>query len=439
MTPELFNLVIVTLGFFCWLYKEVAPPALPRGLGWLRTPRSDQAAVALLAVATFSKPSNALLIAPIVLWLAWRRRWLRAFAAGLLFAAIVLAFFAVNVAITGDWNFQGGERNTYYRDFPLLEDYTFAPAPRHGTDRVLWDVILDPEVFWSRLGHNTVYFLVGRHSGMVPYFFPACFALAAWLVLWRRRQPWQWLVVAAAAAEILLVLVWIPHNYFGGAGVLGSRYFMNTYGLFLFLVPPLGSLAAAMVPWVVGALFTAPITLNPFQASFRPHEFVKAGPLRWLPIELTLVNDLPINTAVDRVRVLFGTNPRFQIYFLDDNAYEREHEAFWIRGDSRADMLFKTPQAVSRLRLELSAGVAGPTVTIDADGREETVRLRPGERRTLEIPLGKGFPYRPQGRPTGTLVWPVSIEVEGGFVPMFDGATNDHRYLGVRVTPELVP
>ena len=51
---------------------------------------------------------------------------------------------------------------------------------------------------------------------------------------------------------------------------------------------------------------------------------MKHGPLRWLPVELTLVNDLPINTDVERVRVLFGTTPRFQIYFLDDNTYPRE-------------------------------------------------------------------------------------------------------------------
>ena len=439
MTPELFNLVIVMLGFFCWLYKEVAPPALPHGLGWLRTTRSDHAAVALLAIATFSKPSNALLIAPVVLWMMWRRQWLRACVAGFTFVVIVLGFFAVNVAVTGDWNFQGGERNTYYRDFPLLEHYGFAPAPRHGTDRVLWDVILDPEVFWSRLGHNVIYFLVGRHSGMVPYFFPAVFALISFVVFWRRARLWQWLVLGTALVEILLVLIWIPHNYFGGAGVLGSRYFMNTYGLFLFLLPPLGSVAAATTPWIIGALFTAPITLNPFQASFRPFEFVKHGPLRWLPVELTLVNDLPINTELNRVRVLFGANPRFQIYFLDDSAYEREHDAFWIRGNSRADMLFKTPVRVSRLRLSLAAGPVGPTVKITADGHDETIRLEPGENRTLEIPLGPGFPYRPQGPRTGTLVWPVSIEVDGGFIPMFDGTTNDHRFLGVRVTPELVP
>jgi hypothetical protein len=184
---------------------------------------------------------------------------------------------------------------------------------------------------------------------------------------------------------------------------------------------------------VFGALFTAPITLNAFHTSFRPHEVMKHGPLRWLPIELTLVNDLPINTQVNRVRVLFGVNPRFQIYFLDDNAYEREHDAIWIRGDSRADMLFKTPERVRTLRLTLRSGPHEPDVTIDAGGERMALRLKRGEVRRLEIPLDAGFPYQ------GTRVWPISVGVDGGFVPMFDGETLDHRYLGVQMTPELLP
>ncbi len=113
-----------------------------------------------------------------------------------------------------------------------------------------------------------------------------------------RRLGWQWLVFAAVVGETLLQLVWLPYTYYGGPGVLGSRYYMNIYGLQLFLLPALSSVGVALVPWVVGGLFTAKITLNPFYSSFHPHEHAKAGPLRWLPIELTLVNDLPINVRV---------------------------------------------------------------------------------------------------------------------------------------------
>ena len=434
MTPELFNLVVVTLGFFCWLYKEVAPPDLPRGLRWLRTPRSDTVALLLLAVATVSKPPNALLIAPMVLWFAARRQWWNAISAGVRFGLVVVLLFAANVAITGDVNFQGGERNTYYRDFPFLDDDSgFSVGLDRATNRVLSEIIFDEDVFWSRLGHNLVYFFIGRHSGLIPYFFPGVFALACFLWPSSRREPWQWLVLATAMAWVVVLVVWIPYNYFGGAGVLGNRYFMNTYGLFLFLLPPLKHTAVAFAPWVVGALFTAPITLNPFYASFRPHEVMKHGPLRWLPVELTLVNDLPINTQVNRVRVLFGTAPRYQIYFLDDNAYEREHEAFWVRGDSRADMLFKTPEPVRTLRLTLRSGAHEPRVTVTVGPERLGLQMKRGEVRTLDIPLPTGFPYQ------GTRVWPVSIDVDGGFVPMFDADNLDHRYLGVLVTPLLLP
>ena len=52
---------------------------------------------------------------------------------------------------------------------------------------------------------------------------------------------------------------------------------------------------------------------------------------------------------------------------------------------------------------------------------------------SLGLATDEGFPYQ------GTRVWPVSIRVDGGFVPMFDGETLDHRYLGVQMTPELLP
>jgi hypothetical protein len=435
MTPELFNLVAVTLGYFCWLYKEVAPGDLPRGLRWLRSGTSDLVAVALLAMATFSKPSNGLLILPIVGIYAMRRRWPRGITVGLVYGALVIAFFAANLAITGDWNFQGGARNTYYAAFPFqTATMGYDVGMNRATNEVLTNIIFDPTVFWSRLGWNLVYFVVGRHSGMLPYFFPALFALVLFLWPRVRREAWQWAVLGVGLAEILLIVIWIPHNYFGGGGVLGNRYFMNSYGLFLFLLPPIASSLTALVPWVIGALFTAQIVLNPFYASFNPAEPAKHGPLRWLPVELTLINDLPINTRLDRVRVLFGTAPRFQVYFLDDNAYPREGERFWVRGDSRADLILKTADPVHQLRLTVAAGPVPVTVRLDADGRQAAKELAAGEIATLEVPLADGFPYQ------GARAWYATVSVTGGFVPMFaDPTSRDSRFLGVLVRPELVP
>ncbi|MCX6552499.1 MAG: hypothetical protein NTY02_16100 [Acidobacteria bacterium] len=120
MTPELFNLCLVVLGYFCWLYKEVASPEQPfPGSRWLFSGRSDLAAAILLGVATFSKPSNLLLILPMLAWLVARRHWRRMVAAGAIFAVVGGVLVAGNLAVTGDWNFQGGERRTFYGPYPF--------------------------------------------------------------------------------------------------------------------------------------------------------------------------------------------------------------------------------------------------------------------------------------------------------------------------------
>jgi hypothetical protein len=351
----------------------------------------------------------------------------------ILFAVLVGAFFIVNLISTGDLNFQGGDRRTYYEKFPFMDPtLSFDAGMDRTTNQVLTDIVFDRQVFWHRLGWNILYFFVGRHSGMLPYFFPGLFALALFLWPRTRRLSWQWLVFAAVAGESLLQLVWLPYTYYGGPGVLGSRYYINVYGLQLFLLPALSSVPLGLVPWIVGCLFTAKITLNPFFYSFYPFEHAKAGPLRWLPVELTLVNDLPINTNVARVRQLFGQTPRFQIYFLDDNAYPRDGDSFWTRGRSRADMLFKTPEPASRVKLTVSNGPWPTTVTVTVDGARVTTAMGAGETTFIQLPIGAGFPYQ------GTRVWYITVAADTGHIPLFDVGGEDVRYLGVKVTPELL-
>jgi hypothetical protein len=385
-------------------------------------------------MASFSKPPNAALFGPMVL-LAWsRRRWSWGLLLGIGFTLLLAGLFIGNLAVTGDLNFQGGERRTYYIGFPFMDPTMgFEVGMGRATNEVLTDIVFDPAVFWSRLGWNVLYFFVGRHSGMLPYFFPGLFALVLFLWPSTRRHGWQWLVFAAVVGETLLQLLWLPYTYYGGPGVLGSRYYMNIYGLQLFLLPALGSVALALVPWFVGGLFTSAITLNPLYSSANPHEHAKAGPLRWLPVELTLVNDLPINVRVDRVRQLFGQGPRFQIYFLDDNAYPRDGESFWIRGRSRADMLFKTPEAVRQLKLSVENGPFPTEVRVTVDGRVVGASLGRNESTVVQVPVGPGRPYQ------GTRVWVVTIASSSGHVPLFDVGGEDHRYLGVKVAPQLLP
>ena len=85
LMPEIFNFTLVTLAYFFWLYKEVAPASR------LARPWTDIVAAVLLGIGTYSKPIPvAVLVAPLVL-LAWmRKRWQHGFVLGVVAIAVAV-------------------------------------------------------------------------------------------------------------------------------------------------------------------------------------------------------------------------------------------------------------------------------------------------------------------------------------------------------------
>jgi hypothetical protein len=460
MMPEVFNFSLAMLAYFCWLYKEVAAPERsPRGTRWLFTGKSDLAMAILLAIATFSKITNALLFAaPAGWWLIRRVGGFRLkvetqklphtsltpqLLATALFVAVAGGLFGVNKAISGEWNYQGGDRASYYYEFPFQND---VPVHELGTTKsretLMTDVIFNKRTFLSNLSHNLEYFFVGRHAGMLPYFFPGFFAMLLMLVAPRRRPGWQWLVLLSALAQGLIFVVATPYTWSGGG--VGNRYFFCGYGVMLFLLPPVDTIAGALVPWIVGSLFVAPWVLNPFTASFKPADIAKAGPFRALPVELTLLNDLPVFTEGEaRARVAFGGvaggDPEFLVSFLDDNAFDREADrSFWTRGDSRADLVFKVGGPMKDAVFTVAAGPVPIDVTIAVDGRSASMHLEPGESTQASVPMPGGLLYEKEVE--GARLHTVRIDTTGGFTPIFfDAKSSDVRYLGARLKPMLEP
>ena len=459
LTPELFNLAMVLLGLFFWAYKEVAPTFVPTGTWidrWgrlLRSPWSDAIACALLGIATFSKPLNVLAAAP-VLWLALlRRQWGRVLLIGAAFLAAAGGLFLVNGLSSGDMNYQGGgpDRATFYGKFPFqTTDATFESTgePR-ATDGLLTEVIFNRDVLTTVLAHNLVYFFVGRHTGLVPYFFPGVLTLVLFLFAGRqRREPFQWLVLLALSIASVALLIYMPFTYSGGGGPVGNRYFMGYYALFLFLAPSAITVRAAVVAAAVGGLFTAQLIANPFYTSFFPATHPKYGPFRLLPVELSLVNDLPVNVTPSRAKQPVAGDPPLLVYFLDDNAYNREGEWFWVRGESRADLILRAPArphtdgaftslALTAVDVEIATGAAAPVVSIDTGA--ERVRAAPGAKsgQVVRVKMPEGFPYKAvPGQPLNR-VYKMSIAASEGFVPMFDEGVRDNRFLGARI--RLVP
>jgi hypothetical protein len=439
--PELFNFALAVMAIFLWLYKVVARDTATPARGWLARPATDVVAALLLGIATFSKPSNILLAGPMVCWYFWHREWRRAFTLGTVVVAVAVAFFAINAAVTGEWNYQGGQRKSFSsvdgKPFPFQ---TTTAGFELGNESTREDVGVGteyaPHVFFPNLRDNLGYFFVGRYGGMVAYFFPAVVALAAFLVRPRRRAAWEWLIFAAVMAQMLFFIVVQPYTYMGSGGALGNRYFLPGYGAALFLLPAWRRLSLALLPWVVGSVFMGKILMSPFYYSAHPSHAAKQGPLRALPPELTNTNDLPINTESNRVRVWYGgidKDPRFQVYHFDDNAYLPEGDgSLWIRGESRAEMLIKSDVKFQLLSLTFTSGPVATTTTVELGGRKQSVSVTPGAKTQIQMSLGEPFIYYRYDEPL--YEWKISITSSTGFTP----DSGDTRFLGVRVTPKIV-
>ena len=459
LVPELFNVSLGFYAMFFWAYKEVARDRLSAAHSRiLAGPASDYIAAFLIALATFSKPPNLLLLVPMVLLAALRAQWKRAALMLVVCGGLTAGLFAVNAAITGEFNYQGGDRKTFYHHtgFPFAntwETFDNIGPVRGREDLLLGDVLVNTHS-GSVFAHNLWYFLAGRNAGLVPYFFPGMLALVLFLIS-GRRQSWQWLALATIAAAIVMhVFVW-PFTWNGGGGPVGSRYFLAFYPLFLVLVPPTTGLGSALVAFVFGALFTAQILLNPFFASLSPGEHTQSGLLRRLTVELTLLHDLPVAQNGDRMRRPLGGTPPVFAYFVDNNAFNPEGEWFWVKGRARAEIVLRGPVAnagvdrwvsktISRLNVEVRNGGVANRVTVSTGRETQEFEMSPGELRAVSMAVRSGVPFRREVQPASYL-YNVSVETTEGFVPFLatpcekpgQCASSDSRFLGAMI--HLVP
>lgn len=430
-TPEILNLSLVFYAYFFWLYKEVAPPATGRLASFMRGRGSDVAAAVLIALATFSKPLNVLLAGPFVMLLWWRRKWIPGLVVGIVFAATVGGLFSVNAIVSGEFNYQGGDhRKSFYTWLPFATpEATFENARGGSADLVTndadTDTVFGPGWLVPRLAYNTYYFVFGRHAGLLPYFFPGLVVLFLWMWKAREIRAWQVFLLGTVSASTLAVIVFLPYSWHGGGGPPGNRYFLNLYPVLFFLLPSLGSLRSAAVAWVVGTLFVGQTLVSPISVAKTPYHTVEHGAVRWLPVELTLVDDLPITLDRWRCRLPFEKDKKLSLYLLDENIYPPEPAGIWVTAKRRTDLLIRTAAPLSSLRITLSSLVPNH-VWLSFGGRSVTVDLEPGKPvDVLMASTGGVFAAHGYGHI-------LSVKADDGLVPMISyKGSEDRRYLGV--------
>jgi hypothetical protein len=450
IAPDFFNLFCVFSVLFLWLYKHRRTEAEPdqireqvpaeavrrnRWTAFLLSDASDYCAAAVAGIVAYAKPPNVAVFGPLVLWTILKRRPVKAIFLILVFALAFGALFGTNLLLTGDWNYQGGERKSFYFSFPYEHpDFTFDSARGR---LMTTDGYLERALFPARfVPINLFYFIFGRFSGMVWYFFPAFLALILFFI--GKKTLDRWLLFAALFGEILIYVVLMPDNFGGGGGSLANRYFMGIYPLFFFLprlrVRPRG----IAVEWAAAALLIAPILLSPIQAAHSPAAHAKRFPFTLFPVELTLINDLPTNTNPTAFRQQWG-EPFFQdrfLYFLNDNynVKHQDEDGWWTVGDRKLEFILRTSVPVREIVFHLLNNPRLENkITIWVGGTRKTITLGPHMRTELRFPVGNGFRVDP------ARMYRVRIKAAEGSIPYFeDNKSDERRWLGVFFTPELI-
>ncbi|MBN1222481.1 MAG: hypothetical protein JXB23_04495 [Candidatus Aminicenantes bacterium] len=449
ISPDFFNLSLTFSVLFLWLFKHRANASEDRespGMAFrvfLYSDWSDYLAALLAGIAAFAKPPNIVLIGPLVFHSLVKRRFIKTLLICAIFLGTAGAFFGVNQLITGDWNYQGGQRKTFYGEggYPLEKDTITFDSARGGlmsSERYTEKHLLPPKFILF----NFFYYFFGRFTGVAWYFFPAFLAIV--LFFFKRKRFEQWLVFAAICGGILIYVVLMPDNYAGGGGALANRYFLSIYPLFLFLPAVKRSIKENILCWAVAALFLAPILTNPILHSHYPATHAKKSPFTLLPVEMTLVNNFPTNTNPNARRQPVGMKYSW-LYFLDDNYIPRQEESeleqsgFWTRGPHAAEMILKTYYPIKSLTVHL---LNNPrmrnAITVKVGRESRKISLGKKQRGVLTFTSLKPFCIK------ALHLYKIKIKASKGSIPYFeDKRSMEKRYLGVffefTIEPEYMP
>ena len=381
--------------------SRVATATAPRRTHACTASRRSSCAAALLGAATFSKPPNVLLIVPPIV-AAWRaRQWMRGLLIGVVFGASVAGLFAANAAITGEFNYQGGDRRTL-RPLPvrsrrrqvrvarLVDDDQRGRGGRSARPRrAVANALAQRALLPHRPAHRlpaVLSFRASSCSGCGPR--RGGVAALAVDAGGRTRR-----VRARAARDSALQL---------GRRRRATRkpLLLSLYPTLFVLLPPLRSALAPALTIAASGLFVAHILVNPFVAAKSPWLNVQRGLLRRLRIELTMVNDLPVMLDPGRARSPSG-EPSAAVFPRRPRVASRRRGHLG-RG-ARTEIIARTDLEVDRFSFQVQSIVPND-VGVSAGGRSARARLAPGTPATLVIPARGSAPRRFRVRPANLRV-----------------------------------
>ena len=318
----------------------------------------------LMAIVVFSRPLYLPLLIPTAMAVPrhQRRRGLVGLLSGV--AAVLLLAAAIHWASGRSLTSYGAQRRGFYSTtgYPGIE---FASEEWVEKLEELGDaawvegrsVSRLPETDASLWTWNSLYFLVGRHVGVLPYFLPLLLGL-----LGRPREPAQWALIVAVLVSVAAFFLYRPFNFYGGGGAIANRYFLPLYPALWFVGSRQAKVGPALAVAALAAVFLWPLWTHPRAFPLQEdstYRYVSAAAIRVLPFETTQSHLKPSG----RSDVLHNN---LWVKSLDPALRpSRDGEVLRLRANSRGRILVGSSTALSRLRLE-TWGAGSETLEIGA-------------------------------------------------------------------------
>lgn len=234
---DLFTAVVVGLGVY----------ALLRGLRD-ESLRWQAVGFAVFGFLLSEKLPLLVAFAPLVGLCLWRARSL---SSRLLLGASTIVVLAVSVvpylyySDGRTWSAYGGERYYAGAGVPFDEDFTGDVLRVDSDDTItlsyVWSRVTSPSS-WVDSAQSSIYYLVGRHTGLLVSFPIALLAIALALMRGRALPAEAVAALAGIGLYVVFYLALFPENYYGGGQSIGNRYFLQIAPLVL------GVVAFARIP-----------------------------------------------------------------------------------------------------------------------------------------------------------------------------------------------
>lgn len=414
ITADLFTFFVNFAALFFFFYQ-------------FKKPAWNNAAGFFFAIAIFSKPNNILHIGCLFLLLLYRKDW-KKFAAMAMICLLVLAgLLYFNYSQTGELNYQGGERRSFYGNFPMERpDFTFAGAHPMSTDNYWNRFYLSPAI----VIYNLFYYFFGRFTGMLLYFPAAVFLLL--LFFFQKKRPEDWFLLAGIVSAILCYVLLMPDNYFGGGGALGNRYFLNVFPMFFFIGYRERTFRFTLLPVLAAIVFLSPVYMDSLFHSSTPRFPGISFPARLFPVEKTQYGTLPSNINPKAFNKKIGD--RYALFFLNDNFNPIEDESFWTHADKELEMFLLAPKAVKTFTIKLKNVPLANRVRIQVEHKAQKISFEPGDVRIATFSRVQGLRVDHQ-----RYLYYIKIKSDRYFCPYFSASPriDDQRLLGVQANIQL--